>query len=83
MVDVQRIVIEESPDTLEGGEQPRRINIFLKEDLVDPKMEERTTPGSRVKIFGVLKEVPMPLKTGSISTRYDIAIEANNVIPME
>ena len=83
MVDVQRLVIEESPDTLEGGEQPRRINAFLKEDLVDPKMEERTTPGSRVKIYGVLKEVPVPLQTGSISTRFDIAIEANNTIPME
>ena len=83
MVDVQRLAIEESPDSLDGGEQPRRINVFLKEDLVDPKMEERTTPGSKVKIFGVLKEVPVPLKTGSISTRYDIAVEANNVIPME
>ncbi|MEK6850531.1 MAG: LAGLIDADG family homing endonuclease [Nanoarchaeota archaeon] len=83
MVDTQRLVIEESPDSLEGGEQPRRINVFLQEDLVDPKMEERTTPGSKVKIFGVLKEVPIPLKTGSISTRYDIAIEANNIIPLE
>jgi len=83
MVDVQRLVIEESPDSLEGGEQPRRINVFLKEDLVDPKMEERTTPGSKIKIYGILKEVPVPLKTGSISTRYDIAIEANNVIPLE
>jgi len=82
MVDVQRIVIEESPDTLEGGEQPRRINVFLQEDLVEPKMEERTTPGSRVKIIGVLKEIPVPLKTG-ISTRYDIAIQANNTVPME
>ena len=82
MVDVQRIVIEESPDTLEGGEQPRRINVFLQEDLVDPKMEERTTPGSRVKIIGILKEIAVPLKTG-ISTRYDIAIQANNTVPME
>ncbi|MCX8159266.1 MAG: minichromosome maintenance protein MCM [Candidatus Pacearchaeota archaeon] len=83
MVDVQRLVMEESPDTLEGGEQPRRITVFLKEDLVDPKMEERTTPGSKIKIFGILKEVPVPLQTGSISTRFDIAIEANNIIPME
>lgn len=82
MVDVQRIVVEESPDSLEGGEQPRRINVFLKEDLVDPKMEEHTTPGSRVKIYGVLKEVPVPLQTG-ISTRFDIAIEVNNTIAME
>ena len=83
MVDAQRLVIEESPDSLEGGEQPRRLNIFLKEDLVDPKMEERTTPGSRVRIHGILKEVPVPLQTGAISTRFDIAIEANNIISME
>jgi len=83
MVDAQRVVLEESSDALEGGEQPRRINIFLKEDLVDPKMEERTTPGSKIKIYGVLKEVPIPMQTGAISTRYDIAIEANNIIPLE
>ncbi len=83
MVDAQRLVIEESPDALEGGEQPRRINVFLKEDLVDPKMEERTTPGSRIKIFGILKEIPVPLQTGAISTRFDIAVEANNTIPLE
>jgi replicative DNA helicase Mcm len=83
MVDAQRLVIEESPDSLDGGEQPRRLNVFLQEDLVDPKMEERTTPGSRVRVFGVLKEVPIPLQTGAISTRFDLAVEANNVIPLE
>ncbi len=83
MVDVQRLVIEESPDSLEGGEQPKRITVFLKEDLVEPKMEERASPGSKIKIYGVLKEVPVPLQTGAISTRFDIAVEANNVIPME
>lgn len=83
MVDAQRLVIEEAPDSLDGGEQPRRINVFLQEDLVDPKMEERTTPGSRIRVFGILKEVPVPLQTGSISTRFDLAVEANNVIPLE
>lgn len=83
MVDVQRLVIEESPESIEGGAQPRRISIFLKEDLVEPRMEDRTTPGSKVRVYGILKEIPVPLGTGSISTRYDIAIEANNIIPME
>ena len=82
MIDAQRLVVEESPEALVGGEQPRRINVFLKEDLVDPKMEERTTPGSKIKIFGILNEVPVPLPTG-VSTRFDLAIDANNVIPME
>jgi replicative DNA helicase Mcm len=83
MVDTQRLVIEESPESLSGGEQPKRINIFVKEDLVEPKMEERTTPGARIKVIGILKEVPVPLSTGGLSTRFELAIEANNIIPME
>ena len=83
MVDTQRLVIEEAPESLSGGEQPKRMNVFLKEDLVEPKMEEKTTPGSRVKTIGVLKEVPVPLQTGGLSTRFELAVEANNVIPME
>ncbi|MEM1535488.1 MAG: minichromosome maintenance protein MCM, partial [Candidatus Pacearchaeota archaeon] len=83
LVDAQRIVIEENPESLIGGEQPRRISVFLKEDLVEPKMEEKTTPGSRVKVIGILKELPIPLRSGALSTRYDLIIEANNIIPLE
>ncbi len=83
MVDTQRLVVEEAPESLTGGEQPKRMNVFVKEDLVEPKMEEKTTPGSRIKVIGVLKEVPIPLQTGGLSTRFELAVEANNVIPME
>lgn len=83
MVDAQRLVVEESPESLSGGEQPRRISTFLQEDLVEPRMEKRTTPGSRINVIGVLKEIPVPLPTGSISTRFDLAIEANNIVPLE
>ncbi len=83
MVDTQRLVIEEVPESLTGGEQPKRINIFLKEDLVEPKMEEKTTPGSRIKVIGTLKEVSVPIRSGGLSTRFELAIEANNLIPLE
>jgi len=83
MVDTQRLILEESPEALSGGEQPKRINVFVKEDLVEPKMEEKTTPGARVKAIGILKEVPVPLHTGGLSTRFEIALEANNLIPLE
>src|SRR3972149_7318143 len=83
MVDTQRIVIEESPESLAGGEQPKKLNVFVKEDLVEPKMEEKTTPGSRIKVIGILKEVPVPLSSGGLSTRFELAIEANNIIPLE
>jgi replicative DNA helicase Mcm len=83
MVDTQRLVIEEAPESLLGGEQPKRIPVFVKEDLAEPRMEEKTTPGSRVKIIGVLKEVPVPLSSGGLSTRFELAMEVNNIIPLE
>ncbi len=79
LVDAQSIVLEEVPESLEGGEQPKRINIFLKEDLVSPISDKKTNPGSKVKIVGELKEVPVVLKTGGKSTRFDIMIESNNI----
>jgi replicative DNA helicase Mcm len=83
MVDTQRLVIEEPTESLSGGEQPKRLDIFIKEDLVEPRMEEKTTPGSRIKVIGVLKEVPVPLSSGGLSTRFQLAMEANNLIPLE
>ncbi len=83
LVDAQRLVIEESPETLEGGEQPKRLSVFLKEDLVEPKMEKKTTPGSKVRITGTIKEVPVMLKTGAQSIRFDLMMEANFIEPIE
>ncbi len=83
LVDVQRLVIEEAPENLEGGEQPKRISIFLEEDLVDPKVDKNHYPGNKVKIVGIVKEVPIPLKTGGISTTYDLLVDANSVETVE
>jgi len=83
MVDAQVLTIEEASDNLHGGEQPKRMTIFLKEDLVDPTMEMRTTPGARVKVIGILKEIAITTGSGAMLTRFDLAIESNNVIPLE
>ena len=83
LVDAQGLTIEETPESLDGGEQPKRLNIFLKEDLVEPRMEKKTTPGSKIRITGVLKEVPIQLRTGAQSIRYDLMMEANHIEPVE
>jgi replicative DNA helicase Mcm len=83
LVDAQRIVAEESPEELQGSEQPKRISVFLKEDLVSPISERRTNPGSKIRVTGMIKEVPVLLKTGATSTRFDLVIESNYVEPME
>jgi replicative DNA helicase Mcm len=83
LVDAQKIVLEEAPEDLEGGEQPKRINVFLKADLVSPLSEKQTNPGSKVLVAGVLNEVPIPAKEGGKLTRFDLMIEANYVEPIE
>ncbi len=83
LVDAQRLVVEEAPEDLEGGAQPKRMSVFLKEDLVEPKMEKKTTPGSKVGVVGTVKEIPIILKSGVTSTRYDLMIEANYLEPIQ
>ena len=83
LVDAQGIVIEESSEHLEGGEQPKRINVLLTDDLVSPLSEKRTSPGSKVEVIGVVKEVPIISRSGAKSTRFDLMIDANYIKPTE
>lgn len=83
LVDAQKLVLEESPEDLEGGEQPKRLNIFLKNDLVSPMTDKLTNPGARIQLTGVIKEVPITLQQGGQSVRYDLMFEANYVEPMQ
>src|SRR3989344_3195771 len=83
LVDAQGIVLEEVPENLEGGEQPKRVNILLKDDLVSPLSEKKTNPGSKIEVVGIIKEVPIILRSGSKSTRFDLMIEANYVGSIE
>jgi replicative DNA helicase Mcm len=82
LVDGQGIVLEESADDLEGA-QPKRINVFIKDDLVSPISERRSCPGTRVRMVGIITEIPITLRTGGQSTKFDLVIEANNMELMQ
>ncbi len=81
--DAQMMVLEEMPEQLEGGEQPKRMNVLLKNDLVSPLTEKRTNPGARVQVVGQVKEVPIFLRTGGQSTKFDLFIESNQIEPVD
>ena len=83
LVDAQGLTLEESPESLEGGEQPKRMKVFLVDDLVSPLSERKTAPGAKIIVIGSIKEVPIILRTGSKSTRFDLLIDANNVEAVE
>ena len=79
LIDAQGLVLEEASEELEGGEQPKRLNAILKNDLVSPLSEKRTNPGTKIIITGFVKEVPTLLRTGGQSTKYDIIIDGNHI----
>jgi len=71
-IDIQRLLIEEPADQIEKGEQPAQITVILKEDLCEPRMERKTLPGIRVKIYGIVKE----LKSSNSKAILDLYIDA-------
>jgi replicative DNA helicase Mcm len=78
-IDVQRLLIEEPADQIEKGEQPAQITVILKEDLCEPRMERKTLPGIRVKVYGVVKE----LKSSSSKAILDLYIDAIYIEPVD
>ncbi len=78
LVDAQKIVLEEIPERMEGG-QPKRIDVFLKNDLVSPLSDKKTNPGTKISIVGYVKEVPIPSRDGGKLVRFDLMVDANHV----
>lgn len=84
LIDSQIAVIEESPDDLEdGGDQPKRMKVWLKEDLTEEHFTKKITPGNKVKVIGILKEVKMGTNAAKPLVTYDYAIETNNIVQLE
>lgn len=81
LYDARWITIEE-PFEITSGERPSDITIFLKEDLTSPKMQNKTDPGNRIKVVGILKEMPRRAK-GTASRQMEIYIDANSVESVE
>lgn len=81
MFDIRWLVGVE-PFEITTGERPGEIGIFLKEDLTTPRMQKKTDPGNKLKIMGVLKELPKRIK-GKLSTKMDMYIDANHVEPSD
>ncbi len=79
LVDTRWIVVEE-PFELTEGDRPSQITVLLKEDLVSPEGRRMTDPGNRLKITGILRDVP---KGKIYSAKLDFFIEANHVEPTE
>jgi len=74
-IDWQKIVVQEKPEEVPGGQIPRSIEVVLTGDIVDV-----ARPGDRVVVIGILRVSPIasPERKGS-RTVFAFYIDANNV----
>ncbi len=71
-VDIEKIEIQENPETIEGGAQPQRITVIVEDDLTG-----NLFPGDRVTVQGIL--VSEQKKTGNVPlTEFNIYVYGNN-----
>jgi len=64
------------PFEITQGEQPSEMIVFLSGNLTTPKLQRKTDPGSRLRIYGVLKDLPHRIK-GKITTKMDTFFDTN------
>ena len=69
-IDWQKIVVQEKPEDVPGGQMPRSIEVHLTNDLVDS-----VRPGDRVSVVGIVKLYG----PSDRSPLYEVYIEANSV----
>ncbi|MBI3413214.1 MAG: minichromosome maintenance protein MCM [Candidatus Aenigmarchaeota archaeon] len=78
LVDTRWIQIEEPFESTEG-EKPSQLNIYLCDDLTSQRMRPKTDAGNRLRITGIMKEVPKVTQKGRRSVQLDILLAANHV----
>lgn len=79
LIDARWITIEEPFESVEG-EKPSQLNAILTEDLVSSDGRRMSDPGNRIKINGILREIP---KGKPYSAKLDFFLEGNLVEPTE
>jgi DNA replicative helicase MCM subunit Mcm2 (Cdc46/Mcm family) len=76
-VDNQQLILEGLDEKRRGI--PNEISIDLNEDLVNPETEDKIYEGRRVKIVGVLNEIPIRLSKKRTSIFSNFGILVNNI----
>ncbi|NQZ85321.1 MAG: minichromosome maintenance protein MCM [Nanoarchaeales archaeon] len=79
-VDSQGLLLGENPNHLDNsGDQPKRMNVLLQDDLVSPFKENRSNPGTEVYVIGLVKDINKQTRAGSDSVNFDLIIEGHYI----
>jgi len=70
LVDVARVILEDAQDKIDSS-FIKNITGYIKDTLTSSDEIKKFNPGNDLKVLGILKEIPIQLPTGAISTRLD------------
>jgi replicative DNA helicase Mcm len=73
-IDSQKIRVQESPEGLRGGETPKSIDVYIKDDITG-----RVTPGDTVTVAGILQLEQDGGNNKSQSGVFDLSIKGVSV----
>ena len=74
MVDTQKLRLQESPEDLNGGEQPQTIDVQIDGDITGDIL-----PGNRVTITGILRAYQKTIKNNQKTTQFDMILDGGYV----
>lgn len=70
-------------EVLSGQGRRTQLRLFLRGVLTIPERMGKVTPGLPLRIVGVLKEQPVPLRNGGHSVRMDYYLDGVSFLPVE
>lgn len=74
MIDTQKLRLQESPEDLNGGEQPQTIDVQIEGDITGEIL-----PGNRVTITGILRAYQKTIGNNQKTTQFDKVLDGGYV----
>lgn len=74
MIDTQKLRLQESPEDLNGGEQPQTIDVQIDGDITG-----EIIPGNRVTVTGILRAYQKTIGNNQKTTQFDLVLDGGYV----
>ena len=82
MINTARLILEDLQEKTDSPHS-KRLNCFLKEDLLNYENMKMYESGIDLNLVGILTEVPIPIPSGGLSTRMELGFEVISAFQAE
>jgi len=83
ITDIQKIVLIEDTQLLEGNQEPKKMAVYLEGDLTSPEATKAFYGGNKIRVVGIIKSVPLFDSKKKDTPELDKVIFANSITNLE